>query len=29
MTEHNIAIVGLGRVGTVFLQRMLARRDKA
>jgi len=28
MTEHNIAIVGLGRVGTVFLQRMLARRDE-
>ncbi|MFP4696045.1 homoserine dehydrogenase [Thiohalospira sp.] len=28
MTEHNIAIVGLGRVGTVFLQRMLARREE-
>ena len=28
MTQHNIAIVGLGRVGTVFLQRMLARREE-
>ena len=28
MTHHNIAIVGLGRVGTVFLEHMLARRDQ-
>ncbi|WP_432737931.1 hypothetical protein [Maridesulfovibrio sp. FT414] len=27
MKEHNIAIVGLGRVGSAFLQKVLGRTD--
>lgn len=28
MSQHNIAIVGLGRVGSVFLARMLENRER-
>ncbi len=28
MSQHNIAIVGLGRVGSIFLSRMLDNRER-